>query len=108
VRDVLRAAGFRTLEAERGAEGMALAAEHLPDVILMDVRLPDMSGADAAAALGSEARTARIPIVALSALPLKSGADWLLDAGFADYIEKPINVREFPERVRGYCSKAGE
>ena len=44
-RDVLRAAGFRTLEAESGAEGIALAAEHLPDVILMDVRLPDMDGA---------------------------------------------------------------
>ena len=50
-RDVLRAAGFRTLEAESGADGMALAAEHRPDVILMDVRLPDMHGTDAALAL---------------------------------------------------------
>ena len=45
---MLRAAGFRTLEAESGAEGIALAAEHLPDVILMDLRLPDMDGTDAA------------------------------------------------------------
>ena len=50
-RDVLRAAGFRTLEAETGAEGIALAAEHVPDVILMDLRLPDMDGADAARTL---------------------------------------------------------
>ena len=47
-RDVLRAAGFRTLEAATGAEAIALAAEHLPDVILMDLRLPDMDGTDVA------------------------------------------------------------
>ena len=47
-RDVLRAAGFRTLEAATGAEGIALATEHVPDVILMDLRLPDMDGAEAA------------------------------------------------------------
>jgi CheY-like chemotaxis protein len=52
-RDVLHAAGFRTLEAEGGAEGIALAAEHVPDVILMDLRLPDMDGIDAARRLGA-------------------------------------------------------
>jgi CheY-like chemotaxis protein len=52
-RDVLYAAGFRTLEAEGGAEGIALAAEHVPDVILMDLRLPDMDGIDAARRLGA-------------------------------------------------------
>ena len=60
-RDVLRAAGLRTLEAETGAEGIALAAEHLPDVILMDLRLPDMDGADAARALADDVRTAHHP-----------------------------------------------
>jgi two-component system, cell cycle response regulator DivK len=103
-RDVLRAAGFRTLEAESGAEGMALAAKHLPDVILMDVRLPDMDGTDAARALGSGARTARIPVVALSALPLEGGGEWLLAAGFAGYLEKPISVAEFPDQVRRYLA----
>jgi two-component system cell cycle response regulator DivK len=103
-RDVLRAAGFRTLEAESGAEGMALAAKHLPDVILMDVRLPDMDGTDAARALESGAQTARIPVVALSALPLEGGGDWLLAAGFAGYLEKPISVGAFPNQVRRYCT----
>ena len=106
-RDVLRAAGFRTLEAESGAGGMALAAEHLPDVILMDIRLPDMDGTDAARTLGSAARTARIPVVALSALPLGGDSDWVLAAGFAGYIEKPIDIGEFPDQVRGYCAGAG-
>ncbi|MEO5575170.1 MAG: response regulator [Gaiellaceae bacterium] len=104
-RDVLRAAGFRTLEAESGAEGMALAAEHLPDVILMDLRLPDMDGAYAARALGRDARTASIPVVALSALPLEG--DWFLAAGFAGYLEKPIRVGEFPDQVRNFCVRSG-
>jgi two-component system cell cycle response regulator DivK len=106
-RDVLRAAGFRTLEAESGTEAIALAAEQLPDVILMDVRLPDMDGTDAARALGSRARTARIPVVALSALPLEGDGDWFLAAGFAGYLEKPISIREFPDQVRAYCARAG-
>jgi len=103
-RDVLRAAGFRTLEAATGAEGIALAAEHLPDVILMDLGLPDMAGTDAARELGDGARTARIPVVAVSALPVEGGGDWFLAAGFAGYLEKPFRVREFPDQVRRYCA----
>jgi two-component system cell cycle response regulator DivK len=102
-RDVLRAAGFRTLEAASGAEGIALADEHLPDVILMDLRLPDMDGTDAARTLGEGARTRRIPVVALSSLPLDGGREWLAAAGFADCLEKPIHVREFPDQVRRHC-----
>jgi two-component system cell cycle response regulator DivK len=106
-RDVLRAAGFRTLEAATGAEGIALAAEYLPDVILMDLRLPDMDGTDAARALGARAQTARVPVVALSALPFEAEDEWLLAAGFAGYLEKPINVGEFPDQVSRYCTRAG-
>jgi two-component system cell cycle response regulator DivK len=106
-RDVLRAAGFGTVEAANGAEAIALAVEHLPDVILMDLRLPDMDGTDAARRLGDEIRTGSIPIVALSSLPLGAGDAWLQAAGFAGWLEKPISVREFPEQVRGYCVDAG-
>ena len=101
-RDVLRAGGFRTLEAASGVEGIALAAEHLPDVILMDLRLPDMDGMDAAQKLGEEARTARIPVVALSSVPVGDAA-WFLAAGFAGYLEKPLRVSEFSDQVRRYC-----
>jgi two-component system, cell cycle response regulator DivK len=103
-RDVLRADGFRTLEAESGAQGIALAAEHVPDVVLMDLRLPDMDGAAAARALASEPLTARIPVVALSAMQRSGESDWLLAAGFAGYLEKPIDIGEFPEQVRRYCA----
>ena len=103
-RDVLRAAGFRTLEAASGGEGIALAAEREPDVILMDLRLPGHGRHGRVARRSREdARTARIPVVALSSLPL-DGDDWLLAAGFAGYLEKPISVREFPDQVRRYCS----
>jgi two-component system cell cycle response regulator DivK len=102
VRDVLRNAGFRTIEAASGGEGIALAAEHEPDVILMDLRLPDMDGTDASRRLGEGTRTARIPVVALSSLPLDG--DWFRAAGFAGYLEKPFTVREFPDRVRCYCT----
>lgn len=107
-RDVLRAAGFRTLEAASGAEAMALAADHLPDVILMDLRLPDMDGTDAARRLGDGPRTARIPVVALSAQPLEGSGDWLEEAGFAGWLEKPIRVGTFADQVRRYCVEARE
>jgi two-component system cell cycle response regulator DivK len=106
-RDVLGAVGFRTFEAENGAEAIALAAEHLPDVILMDLLLPDMEGTDAARRLRDEPRTARIPVVVLSALPLEGDADWFLAAGFAGYIEKPIDVIGFADQVRRYRSGPG-
>ena len=106
-RDVLRAAGLRTLEAATGAEGIAVAAEHVPDVILMDLRLPDMNGADAARTLAATERTARIPVLAMSASSLEGSGDWLEGAGFAGSIEKPIVVRTFAEQVRRYCTAGG-
>ena len=106
-RDVLLGAGFRTLEAASGAEAIALAAEHVPDAVLMDLRLPDMDGTDAARALRESAATASVPVVALTALPLEGSDDWLVAAGFAGYLEKPISVLRFPDQVRSYCTRPG-
>jgi len=104
-RDVLDAAGFRTLEAATGNEGIALALEHRPDVILVDLRLPDMGGAEIARALSNDGRTALIPVVAMSALALEGAGDWLAATGFAGAIDKPISIRDFPDEVRHYCAK---
>ena len=101
--DLLVVAGFRTLTAGSGEEAVALAAERLPDLILMDLRLPDMDGADAARLLARDVRTASIPVVALTSVALEEASAWLADAGFADYIEKPIDVETFPQLVRRYC-----
>ena len=103
-RDVLLAAGFQTLVARSGAEAVALGAEHLPDVILMDIRLPDVDGAQAVRILADEARTAAIPVVALSAVTFDGDAAWVTHAGFAGYLEKPIDVESFPHQVRGFCT----
>src|SRR5919198_2798590 len=102
-RDVLRFAGFRTLEAGTGEEGLSLAAEHLPDVILMDIRLPDMEGTAAVRRLKDEPATAGIPVVALTSFAMKGDRERFLAEGFDGYLEKPISVREFPEQVRSYC-----
>jgi two-component system cell cycle response regulator DivK len=103
-RDVLRAGGLRTLEAATGAEAIALAVAHLPDVILLDLRLPDMHGTDVARELRDDARTAEIPVVVLSALQPDNG-EWLFTAGFVGSLEKPISVGEFPDQVRRYCTQ---
>ena len=102
-RDVLRAAGLRTLEAATAAEGIALATAQTPDVILMDFGLPDMNGAEAARTLAADPRTAQIPVVALTSLRLDYESDYLRTAGFAGYLEKPISVADFPDQVRRYC-----
>ena len=96
-RDVLDSAGFRTLGAETGGEAVALADEHLPDVVLMDIRLPDMDGTEAARRLATGSRTAGIPVVALTSLTLDEVT------GFVGYLGKPIDVEAFPEQVRSYC-----
>jgi CheY-like chemotaxis protein len=103
-RDVLRAGGFATLEAATAAEAISIAGRHLPDVVLMDLRLPDMDGATAARHLGREPRTAGIPVVALTSSAYGAGDEWVRDAGFVGHLEKPISVRTFAYQVRAFCS----
>ena len=104
--DLLRSAGFETLESATGAEALTLAREHAPDVILMDLRLPDADGAEVTRRLGADPRTARIPVVAISALRLQDAGDWLDAAGFAGWIEKPIRVDRFADDVRRHAERA--
>jgi two-component system cell cycle response regulator DivK len=104
-RDVLRAAGFRTLHAATGADAIELATQRVPDLVLLDLRLPDMDGVDVARELADGARTRDIPIVALTALQLSAGSSELHAAGFAGYLVKPIDVAAFPGQVRSYCAR---
>ena len=101
-RDVLRAAGFRTIEAVTGAEAIARATADRPNLVLMDIRLPDIDGAAVARQLKGDPRTAGIRVVALTALASQEAGEWLADAGFDGYLEKPIRVREFPDEVRRF------
>jgi two-component system cell cycle response regulator DivK len=101
-RDVLRFAGLQTLQASSAADGIRLAAVHIPDVILMDVRLPDMDGPAALVELRGEPRTAGIPVVAVTSSAMMGDRERLLSAGFDGYLEKPISVKEFADQVRAY------
>jgi two-component system, cell cycle response regulator DivK len=105
-RDVLRAAGVMTIEVDSGAEALRRASVDRPDVILLDIRLPDMDGPDVARRLKGDPRTAHIPVVAMTSLALGDGGAWFLEAGFDGYLEKPIDVHEFPDEVRRF-SQAG-
>jgi two-component system cell cycle response regulator DivK len=101
--DVLGRSGLRTIAAADGRAALAVLRDRLPDVVLLDLRLPDMDGRDVVRALRDDGRTAHIPVVALTALRYPDGGARLLADGFVDYLEKPIDVRTFPERVRRYC-----
>ncbi len=103
-RDVLERAGMQTLWAPNAALGLELAREHRPDLVLMDLRLPDLDGAEAVRRLASDERTSTIPVVALSAVRAEEASTWLPDAGFVGYVEKPIDVRELPTEVRRHLT----
>jgi two-component system, cell cycle response regulator DivK len=104
-RDVLRFGGLRTLEAATAAEGLALAAAHHPDVILMDIRLPDIDGPAALAILRADPATAEIPVVAVTSSAMMGDRERLLAAGFDGYLEKPIIVREFAAQVTAHVRR---
>ena len=105
VRDVLQFKGYRTLEAATAGDGIALARSERPDLILMDIQLPDMDGITAVERLRAEEGTAAIPVVALTAFAMSSDRERIMAAGFTGYLSKPINVREFPEQVREYVER---
>jgi len=107
-RDVLQYRGFRTIEAMTVADGVALAIEHRPDLILMDIQLRDGDGVSALQQLRAEAATCAIPVVAFTASVMDSDRQRLAAAGFDGYLAKPIDVKAFPDQVQSYCGPAGE
>ena len=102
-RDVLVATGYRTLEATTGGEAVDMASEHTPDLVLMDIQLPDLDGVEALHRLRADERTATIPIVALTAQAMRGDRERFLAAGFDGYVSKPVNVRDLVETVRQHC-----
>jgi two-component system, cell cycle response regulator DivK len=106
VRDLLDYSGYRTLAVSNAEEGIALARSRRPDLVLMDVQLPGMDGVEALARLRAEPDAGGIPIVALTAFAMKDDRERFLAAGFDAYIEKPLNVREFPEQVSAILGRA--
>ena len=100
VRDVLQVKGFSTLEAGTAEDGITLAREHKPDLILMDIHLPGISGIEALKVLRAEAATAAIPVIAVTASVMQQDRKQITEAGFDAYVGKPINLKEFLDAVR--------
>jgi two-component system cell cycle response regulator DivK len=99
-RDVLQAKGYQTLEAETGEEGVKLAFEKRPDLVLMDIQLPGISGIEAFRQIRANASTARIPVVALTASVTPTDRSAINAAGFDAFVSKPISLKEFLDTVK--------
>jgi two-component system cell cycle response regulator DivK len=104
-RDVLRAAGYETLEATTGGQALKLAVEHDPDLVLLDVGLPDIDGVAVLGRLRTEDRTASIPVLALTAQAMTGDRERFLAAGFDGYVSKPVNIVALVETVRRHCRR---
>jgi len=102
-RDVLQLHGYETIEARTGEDGVAQAFERVPDLILMDIRLPGMDGLAALALLRGDPRTAAIPVMALTSSAMTSDDERFEQAGFDGYLAKPINFRQLIEEVDARC-----
>ena len=100
-RDVLQAEGYRTLEATTGGQAVELATEHVPDLVLMDIQLPDLDGVEALGRLRADERTASIPVLALTAQAMEGDRERFLAAGFDGYLSKPVNIAELVATVSG-------
>ena len=105
-RDLLQVHGFRTIEATDATSGIALAMRSKPDVILMDIQLPDIDGVTALQRLRANPRTAAIPVIALTAYAVAGDRRRFLNVGFDDYIAKPLDVAKFPDQVGAHCRGA--
>jgi two-component system cell cycle response regulator DivK len=105
-RDILRAKGYATLEAVNGLDGVRLALEHRPDLVLMDIQLPDINGIEAFERIRANAETAKVPVIAFTASVTTGDRSRIGDAGFDGFLGKPINLKEFVETVRRMLGEA--
>jgi two-component system, cell cycle response regulator DivK len=105
VRDLLRFKGYQTLEAATAAEGIRLAKQHQPHLILMDIGLPDMDGVAALGRIRALPALAETPVVALTAYAMADDAARFLALGFDGYLAKPISVRDFPDQVQSFIAR---
>ena len=105
-RDILRAKGYATLEAVNGLDGVTLALQHQPDLVLMDIQLPDINGIEAFERIRANAGTAKVPVIAFTASVTTGDRSRIGDAGFDAFLGKPINLKEFVETVRRFVGEA--
>jgi two-component system, cell cycle response regulator DivK len=106
VRDVLKFKGYVVIEAETGEEGVRLALEQRPSLILMDIRLPGIDGVEALRRIRADATTRGIPIMAITASVMTEDRQKIMDAGFDAYQSKPLNVKDFVVAVEQLLARS--
>lgn len=105
LRILVQHAGYETVEAENGAEAVRLVKELIPDLVLMDIRMPVINGIEATKMIKTNPVTARIPIIALTASAMTGAREIILQAGCDDYMTKPISTRPFLELIKKYLEE---
>jgi two-component system, cell cycle response regulator DivK len=106
--ELLQASGYHTLEATTGESAVELALEHGPDLVLMDIQLPDIDGVEALGRLRADERSATLPVLALTAQAMEGDRERFLAAGFDGYLSKPVDIAEFVTTVKRYCEAGAQ
>ncbi len=101
-RDLLEAHGYSTLQTRNGIEALALARDHRPDLILMDIQLPEVSGLDVTKWLKEDDELRQIPVIAVTAFAMKGDEERIREGGCEAYISKPITVSMFLDTIRQF------
>ena len=100
--DLLEAHGYDTLQTKDGMEALKLARQHHPDLILMDIQLPEVSGLEVTRWLKDDEDLRSIPVIAITAFAMKGDEERIREGGCEAYLSKPISVAKFLETVRTY------
>ena len=107
LRDLLGMAGYTTIEAQDGAEGIAMAAEHRPDLILMDIQMPVMDGYEATRLIKADPALKTIPVIAVTSYALSGDEEKARAAGCDGYVAKPFSPRQMLAKVREVLGRLG-
>ena len=104
--DLLEAHGYGVIQTRRGVEAVELARKHRPDLILMDIQLPEVSGLQVTQWIKADEELRAIPVVAVTAFAMKGDEEKIRQGGCEAYLSKPISVANFLETVRNYAGPA--
>ncbi len=104
--DLLEAQGYETLETREGLQALALARKHRPDLILMDIQLPEVSGLDVTRWIKEDDELKAIPVIAVTAFAMKGDEERIREGGCEGYLSKPISVATFIQTVKSFVGQA--
>ena len=101
-RDLLEAQGYETLQTREGLQALSLARQHRPDLILMDIQLPEISGLEVTKWLKEDEELSQIPVIAVTAFAMQGDEERILEGGCEAYLSKPISVMSFIDTVKSF------